>query len=232
MQHIKHNAMTAIAVLMFTTNTFAQSSDVANRPCPSVSVSCVSSKYCFEDPYEFRADVSGASSDLKLSFEWTVVGGRIINGQGTPQITVVGDRTRRMVSHEGRWVEEMVLDPITAVVKLTGGPAECAMKLTASISFLNERNVPPISIVDEFGRLSFQPVKPRLDNFAMLLRNHPLATGYIVSEGEWPLEKRAMVYLVETKQIDAARLHYVQRNKTKDLNIKLFLVPPGATPPK
>lgn len=231
-QLINDNALIAIALLVFATNTFGQSSDAANRACPSVSVSCVSGKSCYEDPYSFRADVSGASADLTLSFEWTVIGGRIISGQGTPQITVIGNRSSKLVVYrDGRFVEEMVLDPYTVVVKLTGVPAACGNKTTASMSLIVDRP-PPITIVEEFGRVTFQQLKPKLDNFARALHNAPGATGYIVSEGKWPSQKRAIEYLVETQKLNASRINYVERIKTKKLNVKLFLVPAGATPPK
>jgi len=224
-----------VVTLIFVTtfgNVTAQSINKSDTQCPVVSVSCVGSNRCYEDPYLFRADVSGASADLKLSYEWTVIGGRIIRGQGTPQITVIGSRSRKAVIYRnGRSVEESVLDPYTATVKLTGVPAACVTKTTASLSLIIDRPR-PVTIVEEFGRLNFQQLKPKLDNFAFALRNDPGAIGYIVSEGKWPLEKRAMVYLVESQKINPGRITYEERAKTKEPNVKLFLVPAGAVPPQ
>lgn len=233
MQLINGKALIAAALLVFATNAFAQSSNAPNATCPVVSVSCVGGKtFCHEDPYAFRAEVSGASPDLTLSYEWTVIGGRIISGQGTQQITVIGNRSHKVVVYrDGRFVEEMVLDPYTATVKVTGGPAACDNKSTASISLIIDPP-PPILIVEEFGRLSFQQLKPKLDNFARVLRNAPGATGYIESEGKWTLKERAMAYLVATQELDPARIGYGERAKKKELNVKLFLIPAGAVPPQ
>ena len=225
-----------IVVMLICVTTFGnaapESINKSDTQCPVVSVSCVSSNRCYEDPYLFRADVSGVSADLKLSYEWTVIGGRIISGQGTPQITVIGNRSRKeRVFRDGGWVEETILDPYTAVVNLTGVPAECRDKSTATVSLIIERP-PPVSIVEEFGRLSFQQLKPKLDNFAGVLRNSPGSTGHILSEGKWTLKKRAMAYLVETQELDPARITYGERAKTKEPNVKLFLVPAGAALPQ
>jgi hypothetical protein len=53
----------------------------------------------------------------------------------------------------------------------------------------------------------------------------------MVSEGKWSLEKRAMEYLVTKHDLNADRLKYVERKKMAAPNVKLFLVPQGATPP-
>jgi hypothetical protein len=92
--------------------------------------------------------------------------------------------------------------------------------------------VPKPKVIEEFGNISFKDTKTRLDSFAYQLRNQRGATAYIVSEGNWPQAKRAVDYLVGTKGIDDGRITYVSKNRTKRLNVKLYVVPAGALPPR
>ncbi len=193
-------------------------------------VSCLNSNACSDDPYSLRAYVKDASPALKLSYGWTVRGGRIVSGQGTPQVTVIGDRTLRVVNRGGRWTEEMLLGSLTATVILTGAPSQC-VNTAASLSMMVGDHWPRFQLVQEFGRVSFSQLKTNLDSFAQVLQSQPGAMGYIVSEGNWPFEKRAKEYLLVKQKLTADRVKYVARKKTKELNVKLYLVPSGATPP-
>lgn len=191
------------------------SNGIAQSSCPTVSVSCVGTS-CYEPPFFFLASVSNADPTQKISFEWTVANGQIVAGQGTSAIKVVGNRDN---------------GTLTASVKLVGAPPECKTT-TASMSLIDERGmVPPAKLIEEFGNVSADEVKWRLDSFANHLRNQPGAMGYIVSDGKWLKAKRAVEYLL-TKGIDAERLRYVPGNKKKLLVIKLYVVPSGAVPPK
>jgi hypothetical protein len=204
---------------------------MAQDRCPRVFVSCVDTNGC-EQPYSFLASVTNADPTQKISFEWSVFNGRIIAGQGTSVIKVVRNQVTRTFNRNGKLVTEVQdQGSLTASVKLVGASPDCK-DIAASLTFVDESGlVPPVVLVEEFGNISMNDVKMRLDSFASRLRNAPGAMGYIISDGKWSKAKRAIEHLA-TKGINADRLRYVAGNKNTLLRIKLYLVPAGAVPPK
>lgn len=203
---------------------------IAQSSCPTISVSCVG-KNCYEPPFFFLASVSNLAPTQKISYEWTVYNGQIVAGQGTWVIKVVGNRVNKTFYREGKLVTEVWDERnLTAAVKLIGAPPECTGTV-ASVSLIDERGmVPKPKVIEEFGRISFKDTKTRLDSFAYQLQNQPGATAYIISEGSWSQVERAIQYLV-TKGIDGGRITCLSKNRTKRLNVKLYLVPPGSALP-
>ena len=198
--------------------------------CPTVSVSFLDGYPNAPGPWSYVATVGNASPDLKLSYDWTARNGQIVDGQGTPQVKVLGNRVRRLVvNRDGRIVEELELESFTATVTVKGVAPQCS-GTTASMSYI-PGIAPAITKADEFGALSFQQVKIRLDAFAQMFRIHPGSAVYIVSEGKWSLQKRAFDYLVKKQGLNAERLTYVEKKKTDQLTVKLYLIPQGASPP-
>ena len=209
----------------------AASNASAQSSCPTVSVSCVGTNGWCEPPFYFLASVANGDPTQKISFEWTVANGQIVAGQGTWVIKVVGNRVNKTFYRDGKLVTEVWEQrDVTVSVKLVGAASHCTGTV-ASLSLVDERGmVQPAKVVEEFGNLSANEVKRRLDSFANHLRNHPGATAYIVSEGRWSQADRTIQYLV-TRGVDAGRITYVSKNRTKRLNVKLYLVPQGSAPP-
>ena len=221
--------MVVILIFVTTVGNVAAQSQSETR-CPSVSVSLIESPRPEQDPWSFVATVGNVSPDLKLSYEWTARNGQVVSGQGTPQVKVLGNRVRKIFNRDGRIVEELQLESFTATVAVRGAPSDCD-KPRASMSFIGGPPPPPVTKADEFGPLSFRNLKLKLDNFAQMFRMQPGSVGYIISEGKWPLQKRAIEYLVEKQGLDSERLKYVEKEKARDLKVKLYLIPPGASPP-
>ena len=203
---------------------------MAQDKCPRVMVSCVGTNGC-EPPYYFLASVTNGDPTQKISFEWSVFNGRIIAGQGISVVKVVANQVTRTFNRNGKLVTEVRNQgSLTASVKLVGASPDCK-DIAASMTFVDESDlVPPVVLVEEFGNISLNDVKMRLDSFASRLRNAPGSMGYIVSDGKWSKAKPAIEYLV-TKGINAERLRYVP-GKNKLPRIKLYVVPAGAVPPK
>ena len=120
----------------------AASNASAQSSCPSVSVSCIGTNKC-EQPLFFLASVSNLDPTQKISYEWAVANGQIVFGQGTPVIKVVGNPVTKTYNRDGRLVTETRAEcDVTASVKLIGAPPECT-GTTASISFIDEREMVP-----------------------------------------------------------------------------------------
>jgi hypothetical protein len=187
------------------------------RPlCPTVSVSCPSD-VDLGSPITYSASVSSSAS---VTYNWSVSAGTISSGQGTSTITVdttgLGGQT------------------VTATVELGGLDPACSR--TASCSTSVRTPAAQARKFDEYGNIRFNDEKARLDNYAIELQNSPGSAGYIVAfgtcEGEGQARAdRAKDYLVNTRQIDAARLTAVDGGCREELVVELWIVPSGAATP-
>jgi hypothetical protein len=184
-------------------------SDLAATQCPRVTVSCPSTN---QPVYDFTATVIGSDPTQRFAYHWRISTGKLISGQGTPAIKVTGE------------------PPLTATVELTGLPSECT-QTRASCSILGGHHMPPVQLIDEFGYISFQRVKPHLDELAFHLRNSPGSMGSIVSTRKWTLAKKAIGYLSSKHNLPAERILIVDQKKKGPLLVKLYIVPPGAVLP-
>jgi hypothetical protein len=96
-------------------------------PCPTLSIICPTDIPLPGASVNFAANISGNDPNRKLKYKWQVSAGKIIDGQGTPVISVDTSGT------EGQ--------TITATVEVDGLPPEC--ERTDSCSFILESNAPP-----------------------------------------------------------------------------------------
>jgi hypothetical protein len=186
--------------------------------CPTVSISCPDT-VAPDQPVTFSANVSGGAA-LLTDYNWTVTGGRIIEGQGTRTIRV------DTVGLGGQ--------SITANLDVRAGglncPASCAVQIP--IPRLDCRKF------DEFPKLPRNEEKARLDNFAIDLQNTPGSTAYVVvypardaRQGEVEQHTNRIVdYLVSYRGIDAGRIVKLIGPVGPALHVVLWTCPPGVRP--
>lgn len=191
------------------------------RPvCPNVSIYCPDVQQAGA-PVTFTASVSGGTAGVTPVFNWKISAGKIISGQGTPTITV--DTTG------------LAGQPISATVEVAGYNLECHATCQASVP----APINPTKF-DEIGEVQRDDEKARLDVFAIELQNTPSATGYIIAYGSRNKRfgtgqqrgDRARQYLVETRGINASRLVVLDGGQRTTGSLQLWIVPPGATPPR
>ena len=190
-------------------------------PCPTVTVSCPD-VVDEGQPATFTANVTGGDPNVSATYNWSVSGGTITSGQGTPSITV--DTT----GQGGR--------AITATVNVGGYPPECNTQASCTTT-------PQVRAVarmfDQYGNIAFNDEKARLDNFAIQLQNEPGAQGYIIAYGgrrgrageAQARADRAKDYMVNTRGVDPGRIVTVDGGFREDMTVELWIVPTGATPP-
>ncbi len=199
-------------------------------PCPyPVNVSAPATA-ADGDIVTFSADV-GYTGQSALNYTWTVSppSARILSGAGTPTITVdsTGLGNRR----------------VTAILVVDDGSGDRMCRQTAQSSTAVVASAPPPITpkrFDEFPSVAFDDDKARLDNLAIELQNSPGATGYIVAyagrrsrAGQADrMGKRAMDYLVNSRNINRSRLVFVNGGGREDDTYELWLVPQGAEPPR
>ncbi|MGH9958926.1 MAG: PKD domain-containing protein, partial [Pyrinomonadaceae bacterium] len=189
-------------------------------PCPVVSVSCPADVEQGQ-PITFTASLSGGDPNLSPTYNWSVSAGTISGGQGTSAITVdttgLGNAT------------------VTATVEVGGVAPECARTASCSTQVKAPIIKEPIKF-DEYGDITFNNEKARLDNYAIQLQNDPTATAVIIAygtcEGQGQARAdRAKNYLVNTRGIEAGRITTIDGGCRASLTVQLWIVPAGANAP-
>ena len=178
----------------------------------------------------FAADVSYGGTD-GLKYAWTVnpTAAKVINGAGTPTITV--DST-------GLGGQRVI-----ATLVVTAGSSDPMCRQSAqSVAVVTapERKVIVAREFDECDNCTFDDQKARLDNLAVELQNDPSTRAYIIAYGGRyspiaqveMLMKRARDYIVEQRGIDASRLVIVNGGFRENDNVELWIVPAGAEAPR
>jgi hypothetical protein len=208
-------------VLSFAFAVFAQTNQPASCPTVKVSGGGVVEP---GQPRNFTAAIKGYDSS-KLSFNWTVSVGEILEGQGTSSIKVLKKNDN---------------EPTTAVVEVMGGPEGCpalnGAETETIICILTPRSV----LVDEFSIPAAQVDKPKLHFFATELGNKPGAQGFIIEYFNRGTSKK----IVERKirkindyfdqiKIDKTRFTILTAESEIEKNrTKFWIVPPGADNPR
>ena len=198
----------------------------APPPCPTVSVSCPADVE-LGAPITFGASVNG---DANVTYNWSVSAGTISSGQGTSSITVNTDGLGGQT--------------VTATVELGGLDPSCSRTASCSTS-VKPPNPVPVKF-DEYGDITFNDEKARLDNYAIQLQNQPGSQGYIIAYGTCAGDglcthtscivaqkraERAKDYLVNTRGIDAGRIVTVDGGCRSAVDVELWVVPTGANAP-
>ena len=172
------------------------------------------------EPLTFRSAVTGGSSNVRQTYNWTVSAGRITDGQGTETIHV--DTTG------------LAGQAVTATLSMGGYNLDCTA--TCTVQF-------PVPVecrkFDEFPAVAYNDEKARLDNYAIELQNDPTATAYVIiypGQRERPgdVQKqttRLVDYMVNSRGISAPRVVTLVGPARDVLMIELWLCPQGAKGP-
>jgi hypothetical protein len=191
----------------------------SNNACPMISVSCPD-YFKDGDPLTFTTAIQGGPARSSLSYDWSVSGGTIIEGQGTPTIKM-----------------KPIGRSFSGVVKVGGLDPTCAS--IASCSFTIHPPWPPSEKFDSFGRVTTAEEKLRFENFARALKNQPGAQGYVLSYGgrrgfaddAKAIADRVKAYLVNEREIKANRIVMVEGGLREKITVELWVVSTGRTPP-
>ena len=170
-----------------------------------------------------KAQLTGVTPGPEL--KWHVSAGTITMGQGTDRITV---DTTGLAGFE-----------IVVTVELSGAPSGCKGSASRTTRVILPGIICGLAF-DSYGDIKFEDEKARLDNFAIQLLNEPLSIGLIrMSSGQKTFANesrehldRAKSYLANVRGIDPNRITTLDCGFTTDLNIHLYIVLPGATPPE
>ena len=200
-----------------------RSQSSANTQCPVVSVSSPA-EVKEEEPIVFTAATKGGDRTVTPTYNWTVSAGTISSGQGTPTI---------MVDTQGAGSLT-----VTATVDIGGYDAKCRTTQQGMTGVAPKAS--PARKIDQYGAVSLDDQTARLDNYAIALQSEPGTQGYIIAysgrnspAGTAAARLRTTKkYLVETRGIDAARLVTINGGPRERSGTELWIVPPGAKPPR
>jgi hypothetical protein len=184
--------------------------------CPTVSVTGPAGLTTPGDTMTFTANVTGGTTD-RVTYDWSVNNGTIIEGQGTPVIRVATS-------------QDMAGQNVTATVRIGGVCEECPREASDTGS-LQERL--EATEIDNFGVLPNDEVRARIDNLFISLQNNPNAQGYIINYGSARDVARRETLIrnhIRLRNYDESRITFI-RGGTGPLRTTLWVVPQGATPP-
>lgn len=187
--------------------------------CPNVTVSCPDAA-TENAPTTFTAAISGGSPGTTPTYNWTVSAGRIISGQGTPNITV--DTTG------------LAGQTVRANLDVGGYGKRCPASCATSMPIMNKPRK-----FDEYYDISRNDEKARLDNYAIQLQSEPGSQAYIIvypSRRARPNDAQARAqriidYLVNSRGIDSQRVVTTIGQSREEWLFELWVVPEGTQPP-
>ncbi len=195
--------------------------------CPTISVSGPTEQVQACTPMVFTAGVAGGSQE-STTYNWTVLNGKITDGQGTSVIKV------DTCGLEGQTV--------TATVE-AGGLCESCNNKTASAS-ADVAPLPPTlrsTKREDFDFKDNNDLKGRLNNVNIELQNDPASKAYvIIYDGDSMKPKNAKTVKAATikalnfLQYDLSRYVFVEGGKRAGHagpSLEIYTVPAGATAP-
>lgn len=168
----------------------------------------------------FTANISGGDG---LTMNWSVSRGTITSGQGTPSIVVAT-------------TNEDAGQTVTATVALSGFDPNCTSCPAEASESAPVAPNPEAVLVDEFGKLSNDEIRNKLDAFFAELSNNPTDQGYIINYGtsrEIAARERLITNHIRLRRFDPARITMVSGGDSSDgqPRTKLYRVPQGAANP-
>jgi hypothetical protein len=204
--------------------------NVITRPCPYDVQVDAPTAVTDGDNVVVTANASYTGTPTNLNYKWTVTPAsvQILEGQGTPSITVdsTGLGDQRLVA--------------TLEVDSGYDDEKCRQKINFTTDVKSLKTETPSSTeLDRFDFTNNDALKARLDNFVLALQAQPDAQAYIIVYGK-PGNKAqdgnrlgtlALDYLTRNKGIDPRRVIIVNGGNRPTAAFELYLVPPGADPP-
>jgi hypothetical protein len=184
--------------------------------CPTISASGPSGVTLPGQPMTFTATSSG-----DVTYNWSVSAGTISSGQGSSSITV--DTT-------GLAPGSNVMATVTMSGANMCGDCPKTASETAGIAARVQSE-----LIDQYGKLSNDDVKARIDGFYTQLNNDPSSHGYIIIYGTPAQIKAARAQIdkaIAFRKYDPSRVTIVEGPpQGADVQVKLYKVPAGADNP-
>ncbi len=215
---MKRIIYSAIFILTFCFFAFGQTQN--NPNCPEIKITGPSAVVQPGETMTFTVNVSDVDSD-KIEYQWSVDKGTIMEGQGTPVITVN--------------TEGLNETAITATVEIKGLPNGCVTKESESgiVDYICRLPI----IHDEFGKLSKNDEKYRLSTVVSELKEKKEFIAYIILYH--PANKKSYEnrvarikdFLIRENKISSERVVIINGGEEPEERTRIYLFPAGVEPP-
>lgn len=192
------------------------------EPCPIIRINGPKSPFLPNSAQAFTAEVD-RKGNYEIEYKWTVSGGEILDGQGTPNIKVF--------QHE-----KLAGATVSVTVELIGLPGYCGTKTATDTAPPWD---PPRSFqIDEIKSYLREINTQNLDNLANYLKKDRNSKAEIIWYTKAVLSaevietesKRITEFLTKEMQIENER--FTIRNAVSDSNyVQFWIVPAGARSP-
>lgn len=172
-------------------------------------------------PMKFVATISGLKENVKLEYEWKISNGTIISGQGTCSILV--DTTGLAGGTN-----------ITAEVTVKG-LSECCPNTASETGSIASKIIQ--ERFDEFGKLTNDDVKARIQNLYVEIGNNPNSQGYIITYGtdkEIAARERQIQEAIRFLKLDPNRVTMIRGGANAfgaGARSVVWIIPPGGEIP-
>lgn len=214
--------MKNIITFVFILNALAFSAFGQTCVCPGkISVAGPSGIVKVGENVIFTANVSG-DKDNRSIYNWTIISGTIISGQGTKSITVQTN-------------SDLAGQTITATVEIGGNWCPTCDKTSASETATVEA-LPESVLIDKFTRANCEEVLSRMDYFFTELNNNPTDSAYLIAYGKPKIvatAEREANNWIKIRRFDSSRITIIRGGgDSEKAEVELWRVPPGANPPE
>lgn len=207
----------AIVFLALSNTSAAQATPSAD--CPTIEVNGPVGIIGRWEPFKFAVNVKGKIKG-EIKYRWVVSKGQIIEGQGTPEITVVDPNGA---------------DSLTASVELLGLPEGCAR--TASETTPPNETVPPI-LIDELELAITTISEKTLRAAAEEQKQNPNNKLYLVAYTDKNISqfevregiRRVSDFLVKEMKLTEDDFQ-IEAVRAETNSVKIYRLPPGADNP-
>ena len=157
---MKQIIFTIILIFAFCFAAFAQTD---KNPCTEIKFDLPNQVPFPEKPITFSVKVGGDTEKYKLSYEWTVSKGKILQGQGTSRIEFLA-------------AEKDAATNVNVSVRVSGLPKDCP---NTHSDIFGIGYIPEGDPIDRFGKIVLDDYKARLEGLRREIGNDPTAEGLI-----------------------------------------------------
>jgi hypothetical protein len=191
-------------------------------PCPKIEVVGPAGLVLPGNPIVFTLKIDPPERG-KLSYKWYTSYGKIVEGQGTPAITIKTNPRDDGFN-------------VSATVEIEGLPAGCPASASETAGVSDGIAGHPF-LVDEYERLSFRDEKARLENAVLTLKRYPdeklVFILYRKKGASAAASKRRAAYIskyLESRGVSKKKIDFVYA-ESDAYRIKIWLFPEDAAMP-
>jgi hypothetical protein len=209
----------AILLIVLSLGLTITAQTIPTADCPTIEVNGPVGIIGRWEPFKFAVNVKGKVRG-EIKYRWVVSKGQIIEGQGTPEITVV---------------EPDGADSLTASVELLGLPEGCAR--TASETTPSDETVQPI-LIDELELPITTISEKTLRAAADEQKQNPNNKLYLVAYTDKNISqfevrqgiRRVSDFLIKEMKLTADDFQ-IEAVRSETNSVKIYRLPPGADKP-